>query len=468
MALGFLANLGSGIAKLGTGFARGVVGAGKGIGRGVRRLDELDYDEGDEYGTPPFIPRSENAAINPAGDRGVRVLEDAVAVAENSARDDSLLERRNLPINLPMLSMPKPPAEPLPGKASTLPDARATAPIMASAATPPIVPLKAPPSQMSRADLPIPQLPGRSGAPIPYNPIDAAKYDYMIGKARRDPEGNLIPMSQGGGYDRSFKQVLKNALYGASKGVQQTGDLGGAIGGALAAGGGTAINPEAGYEFAFDVGERPKLEAQLKRSRDERAAAMQDILNRAKLEGMDAETGEKRARTDKTRADIDIGNRAENRQQDVARSTIALNEARTKAAQTGNPQKVDRVNPKTNQIETVMVYPNGDERVIGLSGEAEMAKRRDEESFKREKYQQGAETGRTNIREAGENARQQKRLDAQKEATEAASASPLRKSGKTDTKATMGKLREFYKSKGITDDSEIRRRAKKNDITVVD
>jgi hypothetical protein len=32
----------------------------------------------------------------------------------------------------------------------------------------------------------------------------------------------------------------------------------------------------------------------------------------------------------------------------------------------------------------------------------------------------------------------------------------------------MSRLREFYKSKGITDDAEIRRRAKEFKITVVD
>ena len=56
MPLSFLANLGSGVARLGSAFGRGAIGAGKGIGqgfmsagrglgRGVRRLGELGEDD---------------------------------------------------------------------------------------------------------------------------------------------------------------------------------------------------------------------------------------------------------------------------------------------------------------------------------------------------------------------------------------------------------------------------------------
>jgi hypothetical protein len=90
--LGFLANLGSGLARLGSGFAHGAASVGKGIGRGFKRLGELgegDYDLG-PGGTPGINPNAGYPGMTPGvnAGRGVRGLEDAVAMAENEARSD--------------------------------------------------------------------------------------------------------------------------------------------------------------------------------------------------------------------------------------------------------------------------------------------------------------------------------------------------------------------------------------------
>jgi hypothetical protein len=431
MAFGFLANLGSGLARLGSGFARGATTVGKGIGRGLDRLDPLGEDdpEATSFLTPQF---------NPEATRGVRALEDAVADAENDARADTLIERRDLPITS---------SSPL-----SLPPAREVKPIVGPPPVPAGVGMELPKIERDsdRRNLPIPQLPGRSGEPTPYSPAAAAKYDYVMKNARRDAEGNLIPMSEGGGFDRNWGQVLKNALLGASRGIGTTGDLGGAIGGALAAGAGTAIDPMKGYEFAFDVGERPKLEADMAKSRAERAAAMEEILNGAKLGGMQAETALKTAQADNTRADIDIARQAEERQRMLADSQRRLNEAKIQAELTGVPKSEDIYNPKTGIIERVQVYPNGKMQVIGPSGEAESQRRKDKAETERTKYKEGATTGRTNIEEAGRDRRQQRELDADREA---AGSSGLRKpsGSNTEYKGTRAQakadlMREGYSS----------------------
>src|SRR5262245_30266042 len=95
--LGFLANLGSGLARLGSGFAHCAASVGKGIGRGVKRLGELGDEEmgqesPDMFRTPDFYPNTgypgQTLGVSPNEGRGVRGPEDAVASAENQARAD--------------------------------------------------------------------------------------------------------------------------------------------------------------------------------------------------------------------------------------------------------------------------------------------------------------------------------------------------------------------------------------------
>jgi hypothetical protein len=272
---------------------------------------------------------------------------------------------------------------------------------------------------LDRRNLPIPRLPGHAGAPTPYNQIDAAKYDYTMKGAKRDAEGNLIPKSEGGGFNRDWGMTLKNAFLAASAAARSAGPgedpLGKALGGALAGGVGSAINPQAGYEFAFDLGERPKMEAEMAREQAARDRANMEILNRAKLEGMEAETGLKRSQADKTRADIDLGLRTEDRQRAEAASRIALNNAEILAKQTGQAKLTQIVNQETQQIEMVWVYPDGRKLPVGRSGEAEIDLRGIKSREDIARKGEAAATGRTAMGEAGEDRRQQKRIDAERE-----------------------------------------------------
>jgi hypothetical protein len=285
--LSFLGNLGSGIARLGPGFAHGAASIGKGIGRGVRRLGELgdDEDEAGPFGTPPFMPG------NNASRRGPRIVEEAVADAENDAREDfgaspysprptplprlpSRDDLPDLPIsrgNLPIPSLtPAPSSAELRSAPPILPPARRDLPLTIPSAPSMtgVADALAPKMDLDRRNLPIPRLPGHAGEPIPFNSIDAAKYDEVMKHAKRDAEGNLTR-----GFNRDWKTVAQNVLRGAAMaaGSARPGEdiIGRAIGGALAAGAGSAINPQAGYEFAFDVGQRPKMEAELARARGE-------------------------------------------------------------------------------------------------------------------------------------------------------------------------------------------------------
>jgi len=441
----FLANLGSGLSRLGSGFAHGAASVGKGIGRGFKRLGQLGEGEDDlgPGGTPTFMPGA-------ASQGGVRGIEDAVAAAENEARADfgqaplpSLPARPDLP-DLPIKrgDLPIPALTPAPSLAelrSSLPSlpSRPSPPMIAPSAPTAAVPDLIPDMDLDRRNVPIPRLPGKSGSPIPYNPTDAARYESVMSHAKRDAGGNLIPKSEGGGFDRDWKMALKNAFLGASaaaSGAKPGEDpLGRAIGGALTGGVGSAINPQAGYEFAFDYGERPKLEAEQARGRAEqdrqrieRAAAMDEAIKQAQVNRIPLETEKERAQIDQIRGNLDVARQNAERQKALTQSQIDLNKARADAARTGTPQKTDRVNLATGAIETVLVYPNGDERVVGRSAEAALAEWRDREAMKRTKYSESAATGRTAMGEAGAKERKQMEIDAEAKLAAGAGGSKLR------------------------------------------
>jgi hypothetical protein len=489
---GFLANLGSGLAKIGSGFAHGAAGigkgaasVGKGIGHGFKRLGQLGAGEDDlgPGGTPGFNPNAGYSGmtpgISPDGGRGVRMLEDAVATAENDARADSLLERRYLPIAPPSMPGGPPPLSPAPSLAelsSSLPSlpSRPTTPPMIARSAPPVsaLPDLVPDMDIDRRNVPIPRLPGKSGAPTPYNTIDAAKYDYVMGHAKRDAEGDLIPKSEGGGFSRDWGMTLRNALLGASAAASSArpgeDPIGRAIGGAAAASVGSAINPEAGYEFNFDVGQRPKLEAETARAREEQARQRAERMADLDIALKQGQVYEIPRKAERELAEIDLKRAAERRQAAVAQSQIDLNNARAKATATGNPQKVDVFNPEKNVVETVLVYPDNRREVVGPSGQATLAERHDAEAMKRTRVQEGGANARNAATIAGAKDRLVTKINADKEDAEGAGGSKLRKSSGEGKTATMGQLREFYKARGITDDAEIRRRAKEHGVNVKD
>lgn len=324
----FVGDIARAFSGLGSGLARGI---GR-FGRGLKRISELGEGADDlgPGGTPPFVPeggrRPSYWGMEPRDPsyssdvvRGPRVIEDFVTAAEDGARESlprpvfapiKLPGRHDLP-DLPINrgDLPIPALTPAPSLASLrssppiLP-ARRDMPISDAAAPPAIagaVDALAPKMDLDRRNLPIPALPGHPGGPTPYDPVAAAKYDYTMAGAKRDAEGNLIPMSEGGGFKRGWAPSLAAALAGAARGYATTGDVGGAIGGAAAGGAGSLISPQSGREFVFDTMYKPEIEERLERERRNRERANMEIFNQAKLEDLRATTEERRAQAEKLR-----------------------------------------------------------------------------------------------------------------------------------------------------------------------
>lgn len=178
-----------------------------------------------------------------------------------------------LPIH-PAIPLPKP--SPMPGGPTPVSLPEISTPTMSPIPTPAAPPAilaperKAP--ELSRVGIPIPALPGETG-PKQYNPIEARRYDASMQRAKRDEHGNLT-----GGFKRSPKDILLNALYGFGQGAQQGGLFGG-LGGAAAGAIGTAVNPAAGAGYRFDIEQLPRMQAEeartqaaIKQARDQQAA----------------------------------------------------------------------------------------------------------------------------------------------------------------------------------------------------
>ena len=123
---------------------------------------------------------------------------------------------------------------------------------------------------------------------------------------------------------RSFWDTLKTAGVGALQGMASGGGIGGAIGGALAGGITSAISPEAGRDYRFDILQRPRME----RDQDRRAQQAKQIqaliksgadvnLINAQIAKMGAETeaipGRARLDEESRRSQMDVNQaRAEN------------------------------------------------------------------------------------------------------------------------------------------------------------
>jgi hypothetical protein len=430
--LNFLANLGSGAASIGRGFAHGAASVGKGIGRGFKRLGELGEDEmaPEPYQTPPFIPREESGRgrsmmeiVAPADRRltggadpyaprpGIRGLEDAVVAAENDARADSLIERRNLPITPSPIAGGPPPLTPAP----SLEELRTA---------PPGPPVLAPRGGMALNVATPGTGPGLSPAfkPEPMRDYRGREIRGEIDFAR--DQSVRKGMDEGGGFRRGAGMALKNAFLAASQ-IARGGDLGEALGGALAAGAGSLINPRAGYEFAFDVGERPKMEAEMARERAAKARAMEDAINLAKLGGMEAETRLKGAQADESRANIEFRSKDQELKRLKEESDARLKAAEIEATLTGQAKLTKIFNPETGQIEEVWTFPGGRKVPVGPSGDVELAKLKEKAETDRMKYRESADTGREAMRQAGQNQRQQIDISAQKELAEGVGGSEL-------------------------------------------
>lgn len=205
-----------------------------------------------------------------------------------------------------------------------------------------------------REDVGIPQLPGREGPPRPYDPITAAKYDYVMASPKAE------------GASGRLKSGLKPAVLGFLQAAAQNKEnpLAAGLGGAAAGLAGGAIDPTAGREFEFDVLRKPELEAQMKRQQAEEVLRSSREKQSADIEGTRAETDLRRAQADAARAGIKDADLTKRKQE----AEIALIGARTEAIQTGKPvQKDIEVN---GQIRTFNVYPDGSMTELGGSAAA--------------------------------------------------------------------------------------------------
>lgn len=158
-----------------------------------------------------------------------------------------------------------------------------------TASAPPLAVPDRPAPELSRVGVQLPGLPGDTG-PKPYSNIEAARYDAGMQRAKRDEAGDLT-----GGFKRSKKDILLNALYGFAQGSQANGGFGG-IGGALAGAIGTAANPAAGAQYRFNNERLPQMQAdearvqaQIKQSQQQQATALTTEKTRAEIDRINAD-----------------------------------------------------------------------------------------------------------------------------------------------------------------------------------
>lgn len=266
-------------------------------------------------------------------------------------------------------------------------------------------------------DVPVPQLPGHKGEPVPYNPVDYAKYRYVMDKMGRDEQGNET------GIKRDWKDMLKTGLLGAAQGIQQAGgNPWGALGGFGAGFAGAAISPQAGREFIFDTAIKPGVMEQEQRGiqqQDRQRQTRMDDLRRRQIEaGIQ--------RTEADTKDVDL-------EREKLRAQIAKTNAEAEARKTGRPQLVDEYDPQTGAILKVAVYPDGRKVEVGQSGAGQLRREgfetregiADKQIGSREKIatdSAAAAMERARLREQGLSERQSAKMESVATPTEAVKA----------------------------------------------
>lgn len=154
--------------------------------------------------------------------------------------------------------------------------------------------------ELNPEGVPIPSLPGRPGGPMPYDPVNKARYDYVMNGAQWEDTGELAGDSnvrlQKPVFKRNWKDALINAGLGAAQQYAQTGDFGAALGGGLAGGVGTAINPMAGREFRFDTLEGPRMEEQRQAQLEREALLRQAEMGQVRMDDLRSQIEARRSR----------------------------------------------------------------------------------------------------------------------------------------------------------------------------
>lgn len=415
MPFGFLGTLASGIGK-GVGFL------GKGIKSGVGKLGQMDGGDGAASGgmfpqlkrpmpaTPGFNPDAPMPDIG--GDKGGMF-----------AKGMGLINRQQpQPSTMPTLRRPDAaPLEPI--RDSVDINASMDGPVGGSSTLGSLLRREADrPAQVesqqtqgigTRAIRPVrpPDFLGTPGSTMDDTPMNHSRYQYQT------------QYMQDGKIPRRWQDIAMNALSGAAQGFQTTGDLGGALGGAIAGGAGTAISPLHGRDFRFRNEQMPRLMEQQKEGERLEDRGLDVQRRRADMEGV-------RARTQATIAGTKDAELVYKQQE----AKIKLDEARRRAIESGKTQVVEVEDPQTGQIRLVRVNNDGTTD-LGASGKAAMnqdniesrekisgnqIKSRegivDKQIGSRERIvnvQQRGATGRTAMTQAGQNQRLEKRLGAQ-------------------------------------------------------
>jgi hypothetical protein len=284
---------------------------------------------------------------------------------------------------------------------------------------------RAPEGQMDRRqDVPIPQLPGHRGEPIPYNEMDAAKWDHVYGKMQHGADGHET------GVKRSWKTALANGALAMNKSFQDAGGfrnpnawqaaLAGGATGAI----GTAIAPQAGQEVNFDWAHRPEIEDRQRRQQEDEDRGIMKRGKMADIEGVKARTAATIAGTK------DVGLERQYRMAQIAKM-----DADAEAKRTGRPQKFMDYDPETGQFRNAFKYPDGHVEYEGQSGEAQLKQQgyenqrgmntdriqggmdrtiqQGKDAYRRTQAQQSGANYRTGQTQSGQDRRQKDRLGAQ-------------------------------------------------------
>ena len=239
---------------------------GRQIGKGVNYLGQANDDED----APPFMPQAGRNPINAIFGRRPRLPQAGELPA------GELSEMPNIPLpgvnpidtgqgdrwHAPMV-LPQPPSEQVP-LSDTRPMSSAT--------------LQRP----DRIPMPdVPQLPGHSGGPMVPTAENQSRYDYVMSRAKKNPDGTYAGEGGKFKFKRSGGDILMNALAELGQGIASGQGLGGGLGNAAASALGTIINPQAGAERRFDREQLPRIQQQQQQQeRDEdrqRAIAMQQV-----------------------------------------------------------------------------------------------------------------------------------------------------------------------------------------------
>lgn len=252
---------------------------------------------------------------------------------------------------------------------------------------------------------------GVPGSTMDDTPINHSRYQYQT------------QYMQDGKIPRRWQDIAMNALQGAAQGFQSTGDLSGALGGAIAGGAGTAISPLHGRDFRFRNEQMPRLMEQQKEGERLEDRGLDVQRRRADMEGVQARTQATIAGT----KDVEL-------ERQYRQAQIEKMGAETQAKLTGKPQKFMEYDPETGMVYESFFYPDGRIERGGQSGGAQIKREGidaqnqrtdrqiqsregivDKQIGSREKIvgmQQRGATGRTAMTQAGQNQRLEKRLGA--------------------------------------------------------